>query len=109
MNAEKNTSKKLDDHSLRIRAVENAVLHLTKIAVMVQTHDETLKGKDDAPGFLERVRDLETTRDSLLFWMRALALAFIGQFAAVMVSTFIFLLKILPVIVSLAQEGVKNP
>jgi len=66
------------------------------LANLFQEHDKILVRGNGKPSMQEDVRNLTVFIKSIKFWMTALALAFIGQFAAVGLAMVIYVLKSMP-------------
>lgn len=95
----------LQEHDSRLRELEDAIKQIAVIAEMAGRHEKILKGGDRADdiGLQELVRNIDRNQCSAAYWAKALAMIFLAQFVAVIVSGIVMFLKILPVLLSLAN------
>lgn len=78
---------------------------LGELARTVEENDRILvRGAPDSPSIVEKVRRHDDTFRELAFWMRSIALLFMGQFITVLFSVIYFFVNLLPTLMRLANS-----
>lgn len=95
----------IQDHEKRLRELESAIQRIADVAEMAGRHEKILKGGDcsDDIGLQEMVRNIDRNQKSTAYWARAIAMLFLGQFVAVVGAGIALFVKVLPVLVTLAN------
>lgn len=98
---DKETRESIDGLRQEVNALKISVDALTienkALTTQYEEHDKILvRGRNGTPSIQEDVRSLLKLAGSLRFWMTAIAIAFIGQFAAVGITMILYILRAMP-------------
>jgi len=96
----------IQDHEKRLLELEQAITRIAEIADMVGRHEIILKGGDrpDDMGLQEMVRNIDRNQKSTAYWAKAIAIVFMAQFVSVIFAGIALFIKVLPVLVELANK-----
>lgn len=86
-------------------SIVEVVKKLDELARIVDEDDRILvRGAPDSPSIVEKVRRHDDTFREMAFWMRSIALLFMGQFITVLFSVIYFFFSLLPTLMRLANS-----